>query len=170
MLLAPTPSLNGVSVPYAGGIRGVRQTLAVMRRYVNAARVDPAMRQAATSIIFLAPAKDAPSEVRRLFEYVQSTVRYTMDVNGVETLSTPQKTLAGRVGDCDDMSALFATLCECVGYVTRFVVAGYETPGDLEHVYVQVCVNGQWIDADCTEPFALGWSPPDPVTIYYEVV
>lgn len=170
MLLAPTPSLNGIAVPYSGGLSGVRQTIRVMRRYVNAARIDPAFRQKATSIIFLAPAKDEPTEVRRIFEFVQSTIRYTRDVNGVETLTTPQKTLEGRIGDCDDMSALFAALCEAVGYPTRFVVSGYSDPGVCEHVYVQVSIGDDWIDADCTEAHPLGWSPPDPVTLYTESV
>lgn len=170
MRLAPQPQLSGSMIPVSGGLRGVRQTIAVMRQFVNQGKVDPAIRQAATSIIFLAPAKNSPAEVERLFDYVQSHVRYTQDINDVETVSTPQKTLAGLIGDCDDQSVLFATFCETVGYPTRFVIAGYNTPGMLEHVYVQVCIDGEWVDADCTESHELGWAPPDPVTIYYEVV
>jgi transglutaminase-like putative cysteine protease len=170
MLLAPQPHLSAVHVAYGTGLRGIRQTLGIMRAYVKAGRIDPAIRQAATTIVFLQPPKDEPSEVRALLQYMQQSVRYVKDVLNVETLSTAEKTLAGRIGDCDDQSVLLAALCESIGYPTRFVVAGYATPGILEHVYLQVCVDGEWIDADPTESHPLGWAPEDPVTVYYEQV
>lgn len=168
MQLAPQIPLTAQTFPYADGLRGVAQTLQVMRQLVRAGRVDPAIRRAATSITYLAPAKDETAELSALFEHVQSAIRYTRDVLDVETLSTAVKTLLGRVGDCDDQTVLLCALCEAVGYPTRFVVAGYDAPGVLEHVYCQVFANDQWIDCDPTEDYPMGWAPPDPVTIYVE--
>lgn len=170
MMLAPQPELTTRSRPYSSGVRGVRQTLAVMRRYVNEGRRSPVIRQAATSIVHLTPEKDEPAELLKIFAFVQGCIRYTGDIHDVETLSTAEKTLLGRLGDCDDKSVLLAALFEAVGYPTRFVVAGYSTPGVLEHVYLQVCLDDGWIDCDSTEPYAMGWAPPDPVTIYFESV
>lgn len=168
MFLAPQPVLRATLRGYATGLRGVAQTIAVMRRLVREGRVDPVIRQAATSIIFLTTEKADQQEVSKLLEFVQSSVRYTKDIHDVETISTAEKTLAGRVGDCDDQSVLLAALFESVGYPTRFVVTAYEDPDVLEHVYLQVFVDGQWLDADPTERGPLGWSPPGALTTYVE--
>lgn len=168
MLLAPRPALHGVSVQIRGGVAGVRQTLDHMRRLVREGRVDPTIRQAATSIIFLTPERDAQAEVGAIFGWVQDNVRYVRDVHEVETLSSPDKTLEGRIGDCDDQATLLAALLESVGYPTRFIAAGYTFPGELEHVYLQVFLDGQWVDLDPTEHRHMGWAPPDPLALLIE--
>jgi transglutaminase-like putative cysteine protease len=170
MFLAPTPTLNGTVRPLKNGKAGVFQTLKAMRQLVNAARLDPQLRQVATSAVFLKPQKDEFAEVSTLFALVQQQIRYTGDVNNVETLQTPQITLASRIGDCDDMTTLLCTLFECIGYPTRFVVAGYNGSLDFAHVYCQVYAVGQWIDCDATEPYAIGWAGPNPSVIFYEAI
>lgn len=169
MLTAPTPHLSGNIVHIANGTAGIYQTLAAMRQMVNACKTDFAIRQAATSVVFLTPEKDEIAEVRALFEFVRDRIRYTKDIYGVETLSTPDKTLAGMVGDCDDQTTLLAAMLESVGYPTRFVIAGYNG-GEFEHVYLQVWMMGQWVGLDPTEPQPMGWEPPDPTIIAYERV
>lgn len=170
MFLAPTPALHGQLRPLSPGIAGIRQTVDCMRQMVRAYRSDPALIQAARSAIFLTPERDELSEVHALFSFVQQHVRYIRDVHEVETLSTPDKTLAAQVGDCDDQSTLLATLLEAVGYPTRFVVAGYDAPGQLTHVYLQAHAGGDWIDLDPTESNPMGWAPPNPVTLMMERV
>lgn len=170
MFQAPQPILRATLRSYATGLRGVAQTIAVMRELVRQGRVDPVIRQAATSIIFLTTEKLDQLEASKLLEFVQSTIRYTKDVNDVETISTAEKTLAGKVGDCDDQSVLLAALFESVGYPTRFIVTAYEQADVLEHVYLQAFVDGQWLDADPTERGPLGWSPPGALTTYVERV
>lgn len=170
MRIAPVPQLSAVVVGIPDGMAGTARTLATMRAIVQRFRVDPGIRQAATSIVFLTPEKDDISECRALFEYVRDHIRYTRDVYDVETLSTPDKTLSGLIGDCDDQTVLLASLYESVGYPTRFVVAGYNDPRQYEHVYMQVFCADQWVDCDPTEHVVFGWAPPDPVCIAYENV
>lgn len=170
MFQAPEIPITVTDVRYANGKRGVAQTIGIMRRLVNEGRVDPSIRSAAAGIVYLTPEKDAYCEVQAIFDHVQNRIRYLSDVNDVETIATAAKTLAFKQGDCDDKSILLASLLETIGYPTRFVVAGYSVPGALEHVYVQVCMDGEWIDADPTEPHPLGWAGADPVTIYFERV
>lgn len=171
MHLAPRVCYSGIITRLAGGFGGVVQTLRVMRQMVRAYSTDPRMRNVARSIIFLTPEKDEVAEVAALFNFVRDSIRYMRDVHEVETISTPDKTLASRVGDCDDQTTLLATLLQSVGYPTRFIVTGYETPGQYEHVYMQVFVNGEWVDCDPTEQGApLGWSAPMPVSVYVEQV
>jgi transglutaminase-like putative cysteine protease len=168
MFMAPQPVLSAVHRSYASGVRGVRQTVAIMRQLVNEARTDLRIRQAATSLTFLVPEKFDHGEVAKLLDYCQRSIRYVRDVLDVETLSSAWKTLEGRVGDCDDKSVLLAALCEAIGYPTRFVVAGYESPSVFEHVYCQIAVDGVWLDADPTEREPLGWAPPDPACLMIE--
>jgi hypothetical protein len=170
MRIAPNPVLSGRVVGIPDGPAGVARTLAVMRSLVRQFRVDPGIRQAATSIIFLTPEKNDVFECRALFEYVRDHVRYTRDVYDVETLSTPDKTLSGLIGDCDDQSVLLAAFFEAVGYPTRFVIAGYSDPQTFEHVYLQVFAADTWIDCDPTEPEPFGWFPPDATCIAFERV
>ena len=170
MMLAPMPQLSGKVIYLPEGLNGVRRTLVYMRELVKQGRVDPLIRQAATQAIFLTPEKDEYSEANAIFDMVRDSIRYVKDVNQVETLSTPQITLAGRLGDCDDQTVLLAALLESVGYPTRFVVAGYSDPNAYDHVYLQACVNNQWIDMDATEKQVMGWSPPNPVALAYETV
>lgn len=170
MNLAPTIPYSGHVVGLADGSRGVFQTLRQMRALVRSGRVDPMVRQAATSVVFLMPEKDQAAEARAIFEYVRDTIRYLQDVHDVETLSTAQMTLAGQVGDCDDQVILLCSMLETIGYPTRFVVAGYSDPSLYDHVYCQVFAAGQWIDCDPTEHRAFGWAPPDPLIISIEKV
>jgi len=169
MMLAPMPQLSGQMTTISGGVTGVLETLAQMRKMVNQSRVSPQIRQTATQAVFLTPEKDEWSEVNALFSLVRDNVRYVKDIYDVETLSTPEKTLEGRIGDCDDQTTLLAALLESVGYPTRFVVAGYHGP-DYEHVYLQTWAGDGWINLDPTEPNAMGWEPPGATIIAYEVV
>jgi len=170
MMLAPQPEIAVSRRHIAEGVRGVAQTVRVMRRLVREGRVDPVVRQAATTVVFLTPEKMPAQEAETLLTFVQAHIRYTPDVLDVETLSSARKTLQGRVGDCDDQSVLLAALLESIGIATRFVVTGYDDPSQLEHVYVEACIDGRWLAADPTERGALGWEPPDAVVRLVERV
>lgn len=168
MFLAPEIPADYVRVSIGEGAAGIFDTLALMRRMVNQFKTDPRIRQAALSVAFLTPAQDELSEVEAVFHLVRDHIRYTKDVYGVETLATPDKTLLMRVGDCDDMAVLLASMLESIGYPTRFVIEGYSDGVTWEHVYLEVCVNGAWIALDPTEQVAMGWQPPDPLIRWTE--
>jgi transglutaminase-like putative cysteine protease len=140
------------------GPEGVRFTLEIMRRMVKKFRTDPAMRALAESLVSDLPSKDYAAEVRRLFYFVRDQIRYTQDVNEVETLKTPAATLETKQGDCDDKSALLATLLETLGHPARFVAVGF-APEDFSHVYVETYVGKSWLALDATEMVEPGWSP-----------
>ena len=166
--MAPNVDYQMTSATYSDGARGIYQTLGVMRGLVTAGRCHPAVLNAARTAIFLAPPKDDLAEVTALFESVRDHIRYTRDVLNTETVSTPEKTLQARAGDCDDQVVLLCAMCEAVGYPTRFVIAGNSPTCEYEHVYCQVFAAGQWIDCDPTEANPIGWAPPNPTIIAYE--
>lgn len=168
MFEAPIVPLTATLAPMPDGMAGVFHTLRTMRALVNRYKVDPFIRQSAISIIFTTPAKFNAGEIQALYEAVRDNIRYVRDVHGIETLSTPDKTLLTRAGDCDDQVTLLASLLESVGFSTRFVVAGYfDQP--VSHVYLQVLDDEVgWVDLDPTEHESYGWAPPGPTSLYIE--
>ena len=170
MYHAPNVQLSGTSYCLSDGKAGIFQTIRIMRRMVRDYKIDPAIRQAAVNVAFLTPEKMQRAEAQSVFEFVRDNIRYVRDIAGVETLMTPDKTLATRIGDCDDQTVLLASMLESIGYLTRFVVTGYSDPKVLEHVYLQVLIDGAWVNADPTEREPFGYAPPDPVIMYAEKV
>lgn len=168
MFLAPEIPATYERRPMADGEAGIFETLALMRQMVNDYKTQPTMRQAALNVTFMTPAQNDIAEVEALFAFVRDYIRYTKDVYGIETLATPDKTLEMRVGDCDDMTVLLATLLESIGYPTRFVIEGYQDSSLWEHVYLEVCLYGDWVPLDPTEMVSMGWQPPDPMIRWTE--
>lgn len=168
MFLAPEIPATYERAAMSDGEAGIFETLSIMRRMVNDYKTQPAMRQAALNVTFMTPAQDDASEVEALYSFVRDHIRYTKDVYGIETLATPDKTLQMRVGDCDDMTVLLATLLESIGYPTRFVIEGYTEGNGWEHVYLETCLYGQWVALDPTEQVAMGWQPPEALIRWVE--
>ena len=96
--------------------------------------------------------QDSPAAVAdAVYQYIRSRVRYTPDVNGVETLQAPMVTLQLGIGDCDDMALLAATLLEAAGYATGWWLLGYTTTDAPEHIAVYMPVTGGYAACvDCT--------------------
>ena len=124
----------------------------------------------ANDIVKTCPAKDYTCEAAALQQYVQRTIRYTRDVNNVETIKFPAQTLSMGTGDCDDMAVLLATLAEAVGFPTRFAAVGLSGEG-FTHVLAQLMIPGQgWVSAEVIPidsrggQAPLGWYPPEGTT------
>lgn len=168
--LAPTPAYTATLQDAPTGAAANPHTLRLMRQIIAREKCDPRVMQAAHSIIYTQPERDAAAEARALYEYVRDNIRYVQDVAGVETLCAPSMTLQRMIGDCDDQTMLLCALCESAGYWTRLVMAQYQAP-DFEHVYCQVLVNGLWVNCDPIEREGwFGWAPPDPRRLFIESV
>ena len=141
------------------GQAGTKETLKIMRRLVLDGKKSVVVRNAALSLMHDVLQKNYLEEARRIHAFVRDEIRYIRDINGVETLQTPEKTLELKQGDCDDKSTLAAALLESVGHPTRFVAAGHGG-GEYEHVWVETKYGAQWIAIECTEPVPMGWKAP----------
>jgi len=161
MYLAPEIAMQMDRRSMSDGDAGIFETLALMRALVNQYKTNATIRQAAIAVAFLTPAQDDMAEVEAIYSFVRDHIRYTKDVWGIETLATPDKVLAARVGDCDDMTVLLSAMLESVGYPTRFVIEGYQDGAGWEHVYLEVYLLGGWVPLDPTEQVAMGWQPAD---------
>lgn len=158
MRLHPEVEIFVGSIP--DGVAGIEATLATMGAIVREYRRNPEVRGVALEILESVESKNYVGEARALFHYVQRTIRYTQDPDGVEWVQTPDKTILIGHGDCDDMATLLATMLASVGKPTRFVAAGFNG-GPIEHVWTEVKIGGRWFAMDPTEIEAeFGWKPP----------
>lgn len=146
------------------GVAGIKATLALMVDLTRQARGDFLIRNTALKIVGHLPQKDYLSEIKAIQEYVRDSVRYVRDINGMETLASPAKTLKMMQGDCDDKALLAASLLEAIGHPTRFVAVG-RVPNEYEHVLIETKINGgaseKWLPVETTEPVPVGWYPPN---------
>lgn len=162
--------VTGQSIAIGEGMAGIFDTIEIMRRLAREGSRDIRVRNAAAQIVFLQPERSDLHEVVSLFNYVRDHIRYTRDPLFYESVAVPAQVLALGYGDCDDKATLLSSMLESVGYLTRFVVTGYSDASRPEHVYLQVLIGGQWMNADPTEHHALGYAPPNPLFIWHEKV
>lgn len=141
------------------GPEGIAITLDKMRDFVRIAKVNPEIRALAMQIIADVPQKAWSQQISELFAFVRDKVRYVHDVNEVETVQSPEATLAMGGGDCDDKATLLAALLESVGHPARLVAVAF-TGNEFEHVFTETRYGPGWMALDTTEPVAAGWSPP----------
>lgn len=154
------PALSGQLFGIPDGADGVRSTLYLMRSLVRQGKVDPNIRHVAASLVQDLPPKDWTGQVRRLHAFVRDRIRYIRDIDGVETIQTPDKTLELKYGDCDDKATLLATLLQTIGHPARFVAIGTKSPGEFSHVFVDTLIGRDWVALETTEPVEMGWQPP----------
>jgi transglutaminase-like putative cysteine protease len=139
---------------------GVRQTLYLMRALALRYMTNLEIRHQAASLVGGLQQKDFSGEVKSLHAFVRDHIRYLRDIDGVETVQTPDKTLSLGYGDCDDKALLLATMLKSIGHPARFIAIGTGAPGKFSHVFVDTLVGRQWIPLETTEPVPAGWSPP----------
>ena len=151
------------------GVAGIKATLALMVNIARQSKNDFAVRNLALSLVATLPEKNFMSEVRAIHEYVRDEVRYVKDIEGVETLATPDKTMQMMQGDCDGKALLAASLLLAIGHPVRFVAVG-DSPDNYSHVLIETRIANRWIPVETTEPVAVGWYPSRlPYRLVYNV-
>ena len=141
--------------------RGAPQTVGVMRRAVLQSQLHFSVRKLAESFCEYLDSKDYASEYLALYQCVLQRTRYMRDPRTVELVKAPylvaDEILRGSRPnlDCDDMSALIASLVLAVGGAARFVTvafrnAFYNGQRQYSHVFAQAQDprTGLWIVLD----------------------
>jgi len=135
-----------------------------MRQLVRQYKKSLPIRQLALSIVDRingsGGTKNFSGQVRAIHKYMQKNIGYVRDVNGVETLATPIKTLEYRQGDCDDQATLIAALLESIGHPTRFVAIKMAPFGPFVHVFTETKIGPDWVPVETTENWPMGKGPP----------
>jgi predicted transglutaminase-like cysteine proteinase len=140
------------------GVAGIRATLALMVKLAQLGKVNFAVRNKALGLVRGLAQKDYFSEVKAIHEYVRDSIRYVRDIEGVETVAAPDKTLLSLQGDCDDKSLLVAALLLSIGHPVRFVAVG-DSPNNFVHVLPETKIALKWWPVETTEPVPVGWYP-----------
>jgi transglutaminase-like putative cysteine protease len=85
---------------------------------------------------------------------------YRADPHGDEVFQDADETIA-RGGDCEDLATLFVALARLVGLRAKVLWLNQQIHGAaLNHVFAQVLVDGDWLDAETSIAGAqLGESP-----------
>lgn len=157
------PALSSTLHMIDDGPAGIAQTLAYMGKCVKAYKMSLQVRGLAVQLTNALNPKDWSGEIRVLHAYVRDNIRYINDIDGVETIQTPDVTLQIGAGDCDDKSTLLAALLGSIGHPTRFIAIGF-APNVYSHVYVEARIGNDWIPLETTEDVDVGWQP-DPRTV-----
>lgn len=145
----------------APGTLGIRQTLKLMKQLALEGRKKDNVRELSLDLIKDLPQKSYVDEIRRIFEFVQSQIRYVRDPDGLETIHDTDAILKLRQGDCDDKCILLAAMLKSIGVKpVRFVALAFNKPYHYEHVLVQTKIGENWVSLECTEPKPFGWTPP----------
>lgn len=146
------------------GYAGTRKTVDYIIHLIKNGAKDFCVRQTAIGILIqngIQP-KDYLGEIRTLFEWVQSNIRYTRDIHRVELLHSARRMLDLRAGDCDDMTILLSAMIKSIGHPVRIVLVGFNPRRQrlFTHIYLEAFFKGWWIPLDPTMKHAMGWSPP----------
>lgn len=127
--------------------QSTRDTIALMRSYVQAAAYQQPVVDATRAALSRIPAS-APAwrKCQAIYEYICRQIRFKTDEQALvdmgrspdqELLIPPYLLLACRAGDCDDFAQLTCAMLECAGIRSMFVTlaADPEEPWRWSHVY-----------------------------------
>lgn len=131
----------------------------------------PKVRSLAVAIVsrkcgrkFCIDERDYANEVKAIFDYVRSNIRYVRDPQGIDTFTRADRTFDVGGGDCDDYAIVLASLLGSVGYPTRFRVIRTKGASDWNHIYVMVGIPPrdpqEWVPLDASVNRKMGWEAP----------
>ena len=132
------------------GISANKKTIEIMTKLARDGSRHPLVRRLATNIVTHSniPSHHYLDEARAIGAWVQKHCRYVRDIQGVETLHSPDmmirmmKDAGYMAADCDDMGLLTASLLLSIGIKPRFRAVRYRNDStNFQHIYVVVYEN-----------------------------
>jgi len=129
-------------------------------------RADPFVRKLAIEAVRHVPPRDWLGEVRAIWDFVTSNVRYTLDPYLRDMYQRARRTLQLGGGDCDDLTILMGAMLMSIGHpVALKVIDTYDGEG-WNHIYLLTGIPPQrpvkWIPLDPSMPEkGMGWEMPE---------
>lgn len=141
-----------------------------MRRLILKGIAKWKVRSVALHVVEHLPEKDWRGEIRAVFDFVRYKIRYVKDIDGIETVLDPDKTLMIGQGDCDDKVVLGASLLKSIGYPVKLIAVGFNGRV-FSHVFLAVWVEQEhaWIPMELIGGLPFGVAPPN-ITSKLEVL
>lgn len=147
-----------------------RRCRALAERYAR----HPRWRDVLAAVIPGVDGNDRAATARALWRFVHRRVAFQPELG--EQIQTPATTIRRLMGDCDDQHTLLLALYLAVALPARgallrlddagryHVDLGARTPGRAFHIWTQVRLDGDWVDAETVHPsIPFGQSPADAV-------
>ena len=144
-----------------------------LEQEINEGKRDPRIRRIAGEVLagsdvadgqWNVKERDWRGEVAAMYEYVRNNARYTHDPFEVELFQRPRRTLENKIGDCDDLTILLASLLQCVGYSVRVRVIGMKGSRVFQHIYLLVGLPptnpAEWMPVDPSMAEGIDWEYP----------
>lgn len=158
------------------GDGGIAQTVNALRSAIHFSLRRPEVRARAEGIVASVFERDEVGEVRAVFEWVKAHYRYLRDINGVETIKSPEVIDAEISrqgffqGDCDDVTGYLAALLKSIGYAVEAVTISIPGRGhEFRHIFPRVRLrSGKWVTLEATaRKKPMGWeAKSDRVKVY----
>ena len=111
--------------------------------------------------------RDPETIARAVQRFVQTRIRYLREYP--ETYQSAARTIAWRVGDCDDHAPLVASMVRTARIPARLAVVGWDDPATGErmkprHIYAQALLPDDegagelvWRSLETVQPVPFGW-------------
>lgn len=136
-------------------------TLRYIKRFAQQDAKTPEVRLLALELTRDEVSYDRRGEAEAIHRFVRDEIRYVRDIAGIETVQSPRFTLRVGAGDCDDKTALAASLLYSIGFRVRYVLActNPAMPGRYSHIYPETEIDGRWCALETIVPGApFGWA------------
>lgn len=150
-------------------VKNIDERIEKMISVIKSGTEKPSIRQLAASLVRGLPPRDDIAEIRAVFDYVKSQVRYTNDISKTEVFQDPELTVFDwKIADCDDYVILLASLLLNIGHQLQIRVVAEQD--EWSHVYLVANVPkpenraGQEVrklSIDASVDRALGWQVTD---------
>jgi len=98
--------------------------------------------------------QDGMRDIKSVYDFVKTNISYINEPFGQDNFQYPTFTLRTRFGDCEDHTALLASIFKAQGHNVAIKVV--KTGKNRYHVYPVVEVNGKWLPVDTTIKEPLG--------------
>ena len=143
------------------GYAVTEQTIQRMRDMVDLGKREPAIRKLVGDLAFTCDPKNYYCYAQAAHNFCRDQIRYVFDPSGVELIENPVRILETRAADCDSIVILMASICESMGFPSRFVTicADLTRPDEFSHVFLEVKIPHEgWVGSDPTQPRRdFGW-------------
>jgi len=153
-------------------VRTIDERVAIIRRLIRQGGTNPQIHEVASEVLarkcgdkWCTREKDWEAEVKALYAYVRSQIRYTKDMLRADTFTAPTRTLRKHGGDCDDYVSTLGALLESVGHPVRIVVMQVKGEPTWSHISIESGLPPgdpkRWIHLDASvADVQPGWAAP----------
>lgn len=172
-VMAQTPVRRELVSLRNDGDKGAAERVAYITKMIRKHRTDPYIRKIASDVLsrkkangeWAVPEKNWTAEVRAIFAFIRSQVRYQRDPYGTDTYTSALRTLGWfKAGDCDCYTILAGAMLQSVGYPVRIRIIHQRGKPTWGHIYLMVGIPPmgpeKWVPFDASMNKPLGFQPP----------